>query len=760
MATRIKEWVIPYKGWTGIEITANHIINVLLRDENNLIQVTDNDELYVDLQLVDWIQPDDDFPVWVTTGKILEEDWWPQSGIILNWKTTSGDYNRWIYANDTHLYFDPWTWVRQRIMTATEIYELLEEIHVQLVYNWKLTIKENWVIKWEFYANQQGDTVVELSGSWVAWNTQTFFLSSAQDLVNAQAWYDWYAAGNEALFSYTNGIWNDVFVLSKIDSTTNKLTFKSTRRWIRNRPALGYSELVWRNLDLTVDPLTDQVTDISMSDVVWADWFITIQWYSNAFMPTNDSDPATKKYVDDQIAGIQPWVTYTAGYWINIDANNEISNTLAFDPANQWTTGQVIKKTANWYEWDDDNDTTYTAWAGINIDWNNEISNTWVLTVNNNNPDQNGNINVTEFDPDNAGSTGQVLKKTANGYEWANESWWWSTYYAGTWISIDSSNYISNDWVLTVNGNAPDQNGNINVSWTNYTAWNWINITSNDEIQNSKPFDPDNSWSTGQVLKKTSNGYQWANESGWQSYSAGSGINITSNNEIENTKPFDPAAWWSAGQVLTKTANGYEWANIAIPSGENNVKFWNIDSANMTSAVEAEIMAWVTASPNNWAILNDESTNRRDVYIYDHTTTVWQNVSVIFFWVNRNTEKHTDSSNYDYTVWFQRRLTIGTNGSTYSTTVDENPDPYTHTNYLSVTTSSGYSAANAFMPTEDYQPATKKYVDTVATGWVPWVITNVTTGTTSTVAHIWAWSATELWNITKQADTLYFSFAV
>lgn len=651
MATRIKDWIIPYTWWTGIEITANHVINVLLRDENNLIQVNDDSELYVDLQLVDWIEPDDDFPVWVTTGKILEEDWWSQSWIILNWKTTSGDYNRWIYANDTHLYFDPWTWVWQRIMTATEIYELLEEIHVQLVYDWKLTIKENWVIKWEFYANQQWDTVVELSGGGLASNTQTFFLTSLQDLVNAQAGYDWYLAGNEALFSYTDWIWNDVFVLSSINSTTNKLSFKSTRWWIRNRPALGYSELVWKVLEITVDPLTNQVTAMSINDVVWADWFITIWGYNNAFTPTNDSDPATKKYVDDQISSIQPWPTYTAWAGINIDSNNEISNTLPFDPNNQWQVWQVIKKTADWYEW-------------------------------------------------------------------ANESWGWTIYYWGTGITIDWNNYISNDWVLTINGNAPDQNGNINVSWTNYTAWDWININSSDVISNSKPFDPDNSWNTGQVLKKTNNGYEWANES-WE---------------------WVPS-WGTVWQVLTKTNNWYDWANIEIPSGENNVKFWNIDSANMTSAVEEEIMDWVTASPNNWAILNDESTNRRDVYIYDHTTTVWQSTSCIFFWVNRNTEKHTDNAWYDYTVWYQRRLTIATDGSTYSTIVDENPDPLTHTNYLSVTTTSGYSAANAFIPTEDYQPTTKKYVDSVVTWWwIPYTAWNWISIINNVISNTWVLS--------------------
>lgn len=719
MATRIKDGEIPYTWWTGIEITANHVINVLLRDENNLIQVNDDRELYVDLQLVDWIEPDDDFPVWVTTGKILEEDWRPQSWIILNWKTTSGDYNRWIYANDTHLYFDPWTWVWQRIMTATEIYELLQEIHVQLVYNWKLTIKENWVIKWEFYANQQGDTVVELSGSWIAWNTQTFFLSNRQDLVTAQAAYDWYLLGNEPILVDNDSLYPETFFISEKDSTNNKLVFHSTKFWIRNRPNKWYSELVWWSVEFTIDPLTDQVTAMRVWESTRVPWFLTNDWYNQAFMPTNDSDPVSKKYVDDQIASIQPWPTYTAWAGINIDANNEISNTLPFDPDNQWQVWQVIKKTQNWYEWANESWwwTTYYWGTGITIDWNNYINNDWVLTVNGNSPDWNGNIDVTEFDPENAGSTGQVLKKTANGYEWANESWWWNTYYAGTWISIDGNNYISNDWVLTVNGNAPDQNGNINVSWTNYTAWDWISINSSDVISNSKPFDPDNSWSTGQVLKKTNDWYQWANESTWPTYSAGTGINITNNNEIENTKPFDPAAGWSTWQVLTKTASGYEWAN-AVESW--NVKLFTLNTSSTPASLsltEAQA-AWDWYKAWKLPILRAYGTHQyTDTAGTTHNMTGWWDYypepSETGAWLFTFTTHHDTydgyeiQSNYWYTEQHDYTITLTISNDTTVTAINSWSQTAAWTQFLSP----WVNYATPYTPQYAWSPATKKYVD-------------------------------------------------
>lgn len=128
MAVRIKDGMIPYTWWTWIEITDNHVINVLLRALNNLIMVNDDNELYVDLQLMDNILPTSDFPVGVTTGKILQANWWQQSGLILNWKTTSGDYCRWIYANDQKLYYDPWTWVWNQVFLSSDVADLMIEI--------------------------------------------------------------------------------------------------------------------------------------------------------------------------------------------------------------------------------------------------------------------------------------------------------------------------------------------------------------------------------------------------------------------------------------------------------------------------------------------------------------------------------------------------------------------------------------------------------------------------------------------------------
>ena len=168
MATRIKDWEVPYTWWIGIEITENHVINVLLRELNNLIHVNEDRELYVDLQLDDWIQPDDDFPVGITTGRILAEDWRPQNWLIINRKTTSGDYTRLITAADGNFYVDLWDWV------------------------WRLL------------------------GWWgmLDCNTKTFWISNDQDFTNAQAAYDWYMSGKNSILISEWDWWLQMFYLS------------------------------------------------------------------------------------------------------------------------------------------------------------------------------------------------------------------------------------------------------------------------------------------------------------------------------------------------------------------------------------------------------------------------------------------------------------------------------------------------------------------------------------------------------------------
>ena len=576
MATRLKEGMIPYTWWIGIEITDNHVINVLLRALNNLIHVNEDRELYVDLQIPDGVEPDYDFEVGVTTGRILEEDWWPQNATILNWKTTSGDYVRLIYAADDKLYYDPWTWEWRLLATWAMVEEALTDS-----------------------------------------NTKTFWIEDNQDLTNAQAAYDWYMDGKSPLLIH-EGLFGKQMLTLAVDETI----------WTTHVVAFAWAEEVSKldsNSVVKAPMIQFQAEDWEVQSIVIQYWreFDILETgfnYTVPYTPQYPWSPATKKYVDDWLATKQDILT--AGTNITIDQNNVISAILPSalvykgnvqtinDLPSSWQTvwdTYFVEWVDGMYSWDwtqwnyvgstspsltnyfnmtinDSDDITewsvhlfcstseknywnskqdaLTAWANIQIS-NNVISATdttysaWTAmelvwnTFNNTKP----------FDPENAWVLSQVLKKTSTGYRWANEA------------------------------NA--------VTSVNWQTWDVIV----DE------FDPENAGTTGQVLKKTSTGYSWQDESwgggwGWTEYTGGNGISVNnSTHVITNTKPFDPSTTWSNWQVLTKTANGYDWQTIA--GGEGNVKLFTLSSTSDTTTAQ-EVLDWTLAwkmpiiKLNNW----------------------------------------------------------------------------------------------------------------------------------------------------------------
>lgn len=547
MATRIKDWEVPYTWWIWIEITENHVINVLLRELNNLIHVNEDRELYVDLQLDDWIQPDDDFPVGITTGRILAEDWRPQNWLIINRKTTSGDYSRLITAADGNFYVDLWDWV------------------------WRML------------------------GWWgmLDCNTKTFWISNDQDFTNAQAAYDWYMSGKNSILIGEWEWWMQMFYLSSdwMLNDTHNLDFA----WAEE-VFVGNSET-----RVKAPTIQLQAEDWVVQNIYFQYWreygFIDPDaTYLTPFIATESYHPTTKQYVDDGLALKQDKIIA----WNNITIDADWKTINAVVPSAlvyKWNVNWIADLPSSWqtvwdtyfvvwadamYSWDwtqwnyvwgtwislndyfnktiDDSDDitegslnlfvsptekatwnakqdALTAGANITIDANNVISavdtkyTAWSgIAI------SNANVisNTAEFDPQNAGSLGQFLKKTNDGYAWADIPWWWGT---------------------------------------TYTEWDWIDITNN-VISNTAPFEPTNQWSTWQVLKKSgANSYYWANESWWE-------------------WNFNPENAWTTGQVLTKTATGYDWETIAW--GEWNVKLFTLASSSDTTTAQAAV-DWLNA---------------------------------------------------------------------------------------------------------------------------------------------------------------------
>lgn len=752
MATRIKEWMIPYTWWVGIEITENHVINVLLRALNNLIHVNEDNELYVDLQLDDGIQPDDDFPVGVTTWKILAEDWWQQNGIILNWKTTSWDYCRLIYANDWNLYYDPWTWDRIMIGAA-------EGIDI---------------------------------------NTKTFYLDN-NTLVEAQKAYDWLRSGKNAIIFF-----NDLIYFYEEDNSTPMIiSYKSAHTWVATMLNDGYSYAYAKMLYIHYNQ-DWEVTQVSVWEADTAPHVIAVDAdYHTVYTPTDDGDAVNKKYVDDLLSWKQD--TLTAGNNITI-TNNVISANLTnvytykgwvatyTDLANiqnpsvwdVWLAQDTwISYAWNWSQWismwgsvnltnyfnkvqdtsDDITQWTYnlfvtaaekaawsakqdalTAWSWITIDANNIISAVPYTAGNSINITGHVVTNTAPFTPENTWTLSQVLRKTSTGYQWSNETVGVTSVNGQTWaVTVDEfqpSNSWSQGQVLkkTSTGYAWQNDSWWGWGGWSYTAGYWINIDTNDEISNTKAFDPSNSGSTGQVLTKTSSGYNWQTAAAWWVTSVNWQTGAVTIDE------FDPTNAWTNGQVLTKTSNGYAWMNSS-----SYVKCFMLHSTAVTSSELKDIVDWINTGYGYWAILR--ITNVDDVCVYSETETSGNTTQYKFL----SSRVHIGTTNWqqwDWTTLYNNLFVITVTGNTYTSAYQ---NWSTQANFLLCQQAQDYT--NAYMPTSDWQPATKKYVDQAVQSATGGGITNDTVWTSTSVTKIRAGTQAQYEALSSYSNsTIYYVF--
>ena len=333
-----------------------------------------------------------------------------------------------------------------------------------------------------------------------------------------------------------------------------------------------------------------------------------------------------------------------------IDLTNYFNMTTnTSDNITEWTTNLFVTQQEK-NTWNSKQD-QLTAWDNITIDANNVISATdttytqwdWIeITA------QNVINNTAKFDPDNAGSLGQFLKKTNDGYAWADIPWWWGG--------------------------------------TTYTAWDWIDITNN-VISATDRFTPTNQATIWYVLKASGrDSYYRAPESWW----GGWGWN------------FNPQNTWQVWEVLTKTATWYAWLKE-----KSNVKCFNVNFLNPLQLELKSIAEWIDASSNNWAIINS---SQQDVYLYSYKSEAWWVTTYRFFSYRNRTWITTTSPNWDFTTLKQVACKVTYDWNEYAI---ENVDFNPIANFLTV---EGTPYTRAYMPTAWYQPATKAYVD--SRNWV------------------------------------------
>lgn len=128
-------------------------------------------------------------------------------------------------------------------------------------------------------------------------NTKTFYISSTSDLVNAQAAYDWYLAGKEPIIVYGQA-WYDYwyYYLEKVYSSS--IRFRCDTSTVYNNYN-NNSTLWYANLSIQYSNWV--VTGIN-SNSYNADFLSTNKANNTSRVPTQDYHPATKKYVDDEVA--------------------------------------------------------------------------------------------------------------------------------------------------------------------------------------------------------------------------------------------------------------------------------------------------------------------------------------------------------------------------------------------------------------------------------------------------------------------------
>ncbi len=293
MPVRIVEWKLPYTWWTWIEIDTDKVISLLLREENNLIMVNDDNEVYTDLQLESGLTPSSDFPVWVTVWKVLQADWWTQSWLILNWKTTSWDYARWIYANDWNLYFDNWTGTWKQVWYSTQVQAAIAALRDE-IYEYFMKYEDfHWA-----------------TPTWVniTLDLNTEYEPTADFIVNApaeiQEWQTYILRVTSWATSYVMSLWENIINLQWANIN---LTQNATDMFVF----------------LALDWVLELQKDINPNGV-WTpnDWQLTIQKNGTQIWVFT-ADQATNTVVNVEVPTV-------------VDALNSSSTTNALS-ANQWS---------------------------------------------------------------------------------------------------------------------------------------------------------------------------------------------------------------------------------------------------------------------------------------------------------------------------------------------------------------------------------------------------------------------------------------
>ena len=282
MAVKLTEWEKTVTGWAWIEVTANKVINLLLRDENNLIKINWDNEVYTDLQLEDGLATTDTLPVGVTTGRVLQADWWVKSWTMLCFKTTSWDYVTRIYGDDGKLYIDNWTWTFKQIYLKSEVDALFTQLRWELAtvaFTWEYSDLLHKPTLWTAASRDVGTNPWNVPEIWQDWKLPSSILPAM------------------AMHAFTVATKNDLTTLSDAVAWDIGFVEDENQSYILVREP--YSTLAnWQEYS-------------AVNSVNWYRWVVNlvtddipVQWTNNMYVNSNEKNTWNAKLWTNDVATV------------------------------------------------------------------------------------------------------------------------------------------------------------------------------------------------------------------------------------------------------------------------------------------------------------------------------------------------------------------------------------------------------------------------------------------------------------------------
>ena len=255
-----------------------------------------------------------------------------------------------------------------------------------------------------------------------------------------------------------------------------------------------------------------------------------------------------------------------------------------FSPGNTGTTGQVLTRQGQGYQWrdipdfdiHDDVTTSATIASADRIIFSDEGTTGDPMRYTTFASFKTA-LDITEFSPGNTGTTGQVLTRQGQGYQWQ---------------TISSGSFDIHDDVTTSATIASTDRLVFSDESASGDPMRYTTFANFKTALDITEFSPGNTGTTGQVLTRQGQGYQWANAASVnfklhdvtalattlattdyllfsdESASGDPNTRITFSNfkNALDITEFSPGNTGTTGQVLTRQGQGYQWQTISSGS--------------------------------------------------------------------------------------------------------------------------------------------------------------------------------------------------